>query len=92
MDELRPSLHYGATKPTSPEQKSDGLIQTGPLLSGKAGVELLRPAPNDLLRIWPVSKRVNVVGRGDEDPSLIEVVEDEAAASLLTAVSIARPS
>jgi hypothetical protein len=37
-------------------------------------------------------KWVNVVGHGDEDPSLIEVVEDEAAASLLTAVSIARPS
>jgi putative SOS response-associated peptidase YedK len=23
-------------------------------LTGKAGVELLRPAPNDLLRMWPV--------------------------------------
>ncbi|HUZ91398.1 MAG TPA: SOS response-associated peptidase family protein [Methylocella sp.] len=33
-------------------------------LTGKAGVELLRPSPNDLLRMWPVSKRVNqeVVG------------------------------
>jgi putative SOS response-associated peptidase YedK len=28
-------------------------------LTGKAGTELLRPAPNDLLRMWPVSKRVN---------------------------------
>ena len=44
-------------------------------LTGKAGVELLRPAPNDLLRMWPVSKRVNVSGQGDEDPSLIEPVE-----------------
>jgi putative SOS response-associated peptidase YedK len=26
-------------------------------LTGKAGVELLRPAPNDLLQMWPVSKR-----------------------------------
>jgi putative SOS response-associated peptidase YedK len=36
----------------------------GAWLTGKAGVELLRPAPNDLLRMWPVSKRVNVSGRG----------------------------
>ncbi len=48
-------------------------------LAGKAGVELLQPAPNDLLRMWPVSKRGNVSGRGDDDPSLIEPVEDEAA-------------
>jgi putative SOS response-associated peptidase YedK len=34
-------------------------------LTGKAGVELMRPAPNDLLCMWPVSKRVNVSGRGD---------------------------
>ena len=46
-------------------------------LTGKAGVELLRPAPNDLLRMWPVSKRVNASGRGDDDPSLIEPVEGE---------------
>jgi len=34
-------------------------------LTGKAGDELLRRAPNDLLRMWPVSKRVNVSGRGE---------------------------
>jgi putative SOS response-associated peptidase YedK len=50
-------------------------------LTGKAGVELLRPAPNDLLRMWPVSKRVNVSGRGDDDPSLIEPLEGEANAA-----------
>ncbi len=50
-------------------------------LTGTAGVNLLRPAPNDLLRMWPVSKRVNVSGRGDDDPSLIEPVEDEAIAT-----------
>jgi putative SOS response-associated peptidase YedK len=49
-------------------------------LTGKAGAELLRPAPNDLLRIWPVSTRVNATGRGDDDPSLIEPVEDDAIA------------
>ena len=47
-------------------------------LTGKAGIELLRLAPNGLLRIWPVSKRVNVSGRGDDDPSLVEPVEDGA--------------
>jgi putative SOS response-associated peptidase YedK len=44
-------------------------------LTGKAGAELLRPAPNDLLRIWPVSTRVNATGRGDDDPSLVERVQ-----------------
>ena len=50
-------------------------------LTGKGGVELLRPAPNDLLRMWPVSKRVNVSGRGDDDPTLIEPVEGEGNAA-----------
>jgi putative SOS response-associated peptidase YedK len=50
-------------------------------LTGKAGVDLLRPAPNDILRMWPVLKRVNVSGRGDDDPGLIEPVEDEAIAT-----------
>jgi len=47
-------------------------------LTGKAGVELLQPAPNELLRMWPVSKRVTVSGRGDDDPNLIEAVESDA--------------
>lgn len=49
-------------------------------LTEKNGIELLRPAPNDFLRMWPVSKRVNVLGRGDDDPSLIEPVKDAAIA------------
>ena len=36
-----------------------------------------RPMSNDLLRMWPVSKRVNVSRRGSDDPSLIEPVEIE---------------
>jgi hypothetical protein len=32
-------------------------------------------------RMWPVSKRVNVSGRGDDDPGLIESVEDETIAT-----------
>jgi putative SOS response-associated peptidase YedK len=55
--------------------------QDGPWLTGKAGAELLRPAPNDILRMWPVSKRVNKTGVGDDDPSLVEAVEIEAKAT-----------
>jgi putative SOS response-associated peptidase YedK len=47
-------------------------------LTGKAGVEMLRSAPNDLLRMWPVSIRVNKSGQGDDDPGLIDAIEDEA--------------
>lgn len=32
-------------------------------------------------RMWPVSKQVNVSGRGDDDPNLIEPVEIEAKAT-----------
>jgi hypothetical protein len=35
---------------------------------------------NELLRMWLVSKRVNVSDQGDDDPSLIEANEDEAIA------------
>jgi putative SOS response-associated peptidase YedK len=39
-------------------------------LTGAAGPELLRPAAEDRLRMWPVSRRVNRTGGGD-DPALI---------------------
>ena len=42
-------------------------------LSGDAGLELLKPAPEDALRMWPVSRRVSKPGNGD-DPSLIEPI------------------
>jgi hypothetical protein len=32
------------------------------------GVQLLLPSPNELMRTWPVLKRVNASGRGDDDP------------------------
>jgi putative SOS response-associated peptidase YedK len=37
---------------------------------GAAGPELLRPAAEGRLRMWPVSRRVNRTGGGD-DPTLI---------------------
>jgi putative SOS response-associated peptidase YedK len=42
-------------------------------LSGNAGTELLKPVPDDALRMWPVSRSVSKPGNGD-DPSLIEPI------------------
>jgi hypothetical protein len=52
-------------------------------LSGEAGLELLKPAPDDALRMWPVSRRVSKPGNGD-DPSLIERVAVHASAEPAT--------
>jgi putative SOS response-associated peptidase YedK len=49
--------------------------QFDPWLSGEAGVESLKPAPNDYLQKWPVSKRVNSSRADDDDPTLIDKVE-----------------
>jgi putative SOS response-associated peptidase YedK len=43
-------------------------------LNVTSGAELLRPAPEDRLRMWRVSRRVNKTGAGDDDPTLIEEV------------------
>jgi putative SOS response-associated peptidase YedK len=48
--------------------------QFDPWLSGEAGVESLKPAPNDFLQKWPVSKRVNSSRADDDDPTLIEKI------------------
>jgi putative SOS response-associated peptidase YedK len=45
-----------------------------PWLKGAAGAEVLRPAAEDRLRMWPVSRRVNKTGTGDEDPTLIDEI------------------
>jgi putative SOS response-associated peptidase YedK len=42
------------------------------LLSGTAGVELLKPAPDDRLQRWPASKRVNGSKAAADDPTLID--------------------
>jgi putative SOS response-associated peptidase YedK len=44
-------------------------------LNGEAGIELLKPAAEDRLRMWPVSRRVNKTGTGDDDPTLLDEVE-----------------
>jgi putative SOS response-associated peptidase YedK len=43
-------------------------------LAGNAGIELLRPAPDDYLQSWPVSKRVNSSRAPGDDPTLIDPV------------------
>jgi putative SOS response-associated peptidase YedK len=47
----------------------------GPWLSGEAGSEMLKPAANDILKCWPVSKRVNSSRADAEDPTLIDPTE-----------------
>jgi putative SOS response-associated peptidase YedK len=44
-------------------------------LTGAAGSELLKPAGNDVLVRWPVSRRVNSSRTSDEDATLIDRVE-----------------
>jgi putative SOS response-associated peptidase YedK len=41
-------------------------------LTGHAGIERLRPAANDYLQMWPVSRRVNSSKAADDDPTLID--------------------
>jgi putative SOS response-associated peptidase YedK len=50
-----------------------------PWLSGESGVELLRPAPDDMLQRWPMSKRVNSSKAPADDATLIDRISLEAA-------------
>ena len=50
-----------------------------PWLSGEAGTELLKPAADDLLQRWPVSKRVNSSKAPADDPTLIDRIDPKAA-------------
>jgi putative SOS response-associated peptidase YedK len=43
-------------------------------LNGTLGPEALKPAADNALREWPVSKRMNKTGVGDDDPTVIEEV------------------
>jgi putative SOS response-associated peptidase YedK len=45
-----------------------------PWLTGKAGIELLKPAAEDVLQRRPVSKRVNSSRAPDDDPTLIDQI------------------
>jgi putative SOS response-associated peptidase YedK len=43
-------------------------------LDGTLAADMLRPAAETALRQWPVSKRVNRTGVGDDDPTIVEQV------------------
>ena len=49
--------------------------QFAPWLRGEAGAEYLKPASNDYLQRWPISKRVNSSKADGDDATLIEPVE-----------------
>ena len=49
--------------------------QFAPWLSGEAGAGVLKPAPNDFLQRWPVSKKVNSSKADADDPMLTDRVE-----------------
>ena len=53
-------------------------------LTGGAGSELLKPAANDLLQMWPVSRRVNSSRTDDEDSTLIDPIELATAPGLIS--------
>lgn len=48
--------------------------QFEPWLSGNAGVEILKPAPNDAIIMRPVSTRVNSSRADDSDSTLIDAM------------------
>jgi hypothetical protein len=47
-------------------------------LNGSLGADALRPAAESALREWPVSRRVNRAGVGEDDPTIIERVDHGA--------------
>lgn len=48
-------------------------------LDFEKGQELLKPANDNLLQAWPVSRSVNKTGVGDDDPTTIDRIEFEQA-------------
>jgi putative SOS response-associated peptidase YedK len=55
--------------------------QFEPWLSGGAGAELLKPAANDVLQRWPVSRRVNSARASDDDATLIDALPTDSKAA-----------
>jgi putative SOS response-associated peptidase YedK len=53
--------------------------QFAPWLSGEAGAGILKPAANDYLQRWPVSKRVNSSKADADDSTLVEPISVAAA-------------
>jgi putative SOS response-associated peptidase YedK len=62
--------------------------QFEPWLTGRAGLEVLKPATKDVLQCWPVSKRVNSSRASDDDASLIEQISPPEKPSDATPVML----
>jgi putative SOS response-associated peptidase YedK len=43
-------------------------------LAGSNATEMLKPAPDDYLEVWPVSRRVNSSRAPNDDPTLVEKI------------------
>jgi putative SOS response-associated peptidase YedK len=48
----------------------------GAWMAGESPAPLLRSPPDDALREWIVSTRVNKAGVGDDEPALIEPMQN----------------
>jgi putative SOS response-associated peptidase YedK len=55
--------------------------QFEPWLSGSAGLELLKPAANDVLQRWAVSKRGNSSRANDKGASLTDPLSADCSAA-----------
>jgi putative SOS response-associated peptidase YedK len=53
----------------------------------KDAAALMKPADDDTLRRWPVSKRVNGSRAPDDDPTLIEIEAGVAASNQILAAN-----
>ena len=56
-------------------------VQFEPWLTGAVGTELLQSAPDDLLQMWPVSRRVNSSRAAGDDPAWIEPIQLDSGAT-----------
>lgn len=66
-------------------------VDIGPWLNGEAGIELLTPAAEDHLRMWPVSRRANKTGSTDDEPALIKQVAVIEFAILSVGAAVRQP-
>jgi putative SOS response-associated peptidase YedK len=70
---------YRLSVPAMPERNLPARYNICPTdfddwLAGNAGSELLKPAPNDYLQAWPVSRRVNSSRAPGDDQTLVDRV------------------
>ncbi|MGA8909891.1 MAG: hypothetical protein WB524_19915 [Acidobacteriaceae bacterium] len=64
------AIPYGGRSSESGEGEPPEVVDAW--LNGTTGTELLQPAAVDAQSEWPVSRRVNRSGQGDDDPMLIQ--------------------